>query len=367
MKSTKGFSVFARRGRRVYYLTYLDAEAGRWRQVATHFRLDDPLGFKKACRQGEQLAERWRRAGSALVNEAFAFWVKPYLARRYRKGTKTHTRYIAAWDNLGAFMQARRIVRPAQWSYTHNGDYLDWRTAQVRNNGEHYTRNTAIFELKLLSLLMQEAGRRGLVMNNPCERMGIPRDPPKEKRELTDADLAKLRAFVEAKEAHLPLPARWQTISLEIAMHQGCRLMECGVPMTDVNEAAGTITFRGKGRAGSARIFTTQLHPGLVPLMQRLRAAGATHTCHMPKMAGKVWFFDFRAAGVHGASFHCLRVSVITRLARAGVPEQQTRRFVNHASKAVHSVYQKLRAEDLSACTQALRFDPPTADTAGAP
>jgi hypothetical protein len=104
------------------------------------------------------------------------------------------------------------------------------------------------------------------------------------------------------------------------------------------------------------RVFTTALHPNLKPLMKELRDADATHTCHLPKMAGKDWFFLFRKAGVMGASFHCTRVTVITRMAREGVPIQQTMRYVNHSSRAVHAIYQKLRPEDLAACTAALRF-----------
>jgi site-specific recombinase XerD len=363
MKALRGYSVFQRAGRGVWYVTYLSTETGRWKQEATLFRTDDPMGHKKACRLGEQLAHRYFRTAQGSHHEAFAGWVCPYLLRRYRDGTKTHTRYICAWDNLRDFMTERQILRPSQWDYRHNGEYLDWRTTQVRNNGKRYTRNTAIFELKLLGTLMQEAVRRGMILTNPCERLGLPRDPAKEKRELTDADITKLRQFVATKEAGKPITEQWQTVCLEIAIHQGCRLTETSVPMSDVDEIRGTITFRGKGRNGVARVFTTQMHPELRTLMSRLRAAEATRTCILPKMAGKVWFFDFREAGVMEASFHCTRVTVITRMARAGVPEQQARRFVNHSSKAVHAVYQKLRAEDLTLCTQALSFAP----TAGKP
>lgn len=367
MSKARGFSVFTRKGRSVYYVTYLDAESGAWVQKASNFRVDDPQGHKKATRWGEQMAARFFRSASAGSGEAFGNWVRAYLLRRYRLGSLTHTRYVCAWDNLASFMTERKIHRPAQWSYVHNQEYLDWRTAQTRNNGKKYTRNTAIFELKLLSTLMQEAVRRGYLTHNPIEKLGIPRDPPKEKRELSDDEIQKLRAFVTEKEKGRPLTEQWQTVCLEVALHQGCRLSETSLPMSDVNEEAGTITFRGKGRDGRQRVFTTQLHPGLAPLMRELRAAGATRTCHLPKMAGKIWFFDFAKAGVAGASFHCTRVTVITRMARAMVPEQMARRFVNHASKAVHSIYQKLKPEDLSVCVAALRPGGPGAQSPGGP
>jgi hypothetical protein len=54
--------------------------------------------------------------------------------------------------------------------------------------------------------------------------------------------------------------------------------------------------------------------------------------------------------------FHCTRVTVITRLCRANVSESQAMRFVGHASETIHRVYQRLRAEDVSACVSALRI-----------
>lgn len=351
----KGFSVFRRAGRPVWYITFLSADSGSWKQAATDFRLDDPTGEKRATRLAEHLTQQFYRSANASHKETWAAWVRPYLARRYRPGL-TLTRYLCAWENLAVYLQQRKIVRPGQWQYDDAQRYVDWRTAQVRHNGKKFTRNTAIFELKLLGTLMGEALRRGYVMHNPLDKIGLPRDPPKEKRELTDADLAKLRAWAAAKEKGRPLTERWRTVSLEIAMHQGCRLMETSVAMSEVDEVRGNITFAGKGRDGRPRIFTTSLHPALGPLMRQLRAEGATRTCHLPKMAGKEWFFGFREAGVEGASFHCTRVTVITRMARAGVPVQQAMRFVNHSSRAVHAIYQRLKPEDLSACTAVLNY-----------
>lgn len=353
----RGYSVFPRAGRPVWYITHLCAETGTWKQVATPFRIDDPLGHKRAAKLAEQRTAQFYRSANTTHRESWAAWVRPFLKSRYRG--LTLTRYDAAWDNLNSFLTKRRVANPSQLNYNHVQDFIDWRTAQVRNNGKKITRNNAIYELKLMGVIMREAKRKGYATDNPCEKMGLMRDPQKEKRELTDAELSTLRAFATAKEQALPLADRWMSTSLEIAMHQGCRLMECGVPLSDVSEERMTITFRGKGRNNQPRIFTTALHPNLLPLLKDLRSQNATHTCHMPKMAGKIWFFAFRDAGVKDASFHCTRVTVITRMARAGVPEQQARRYVNHSSKAVHSIYQKLKAEDLGSCTAALKFPAP--------
>lgn len=360
MGAVRGYSVFMRKGRPVWYITYLSADTGGWKQQATEFRLDDRLGEKKATRLAEQRTEQFYRSVNTGHREAWVAWVRPFLKARYRG--LTLQRYELAWDNLATFLQQRKIIGPATLNYNHLLAYLEWRTAQKRNNGKHITRNSAIFELKLMGVVMREAMRRGFTLVNPCDRMGIAKDPAKEKRELTDDDLAKLRAYVAREEGALPIAQRWMTVSLEIAIHQGCRLRETSLPMSDVDLQRNTITFRGKGRNNEPRIFTTALHPGLLPLMTELRAAGATMTCTLPKMAAKDWFFAFRKAGVLNASFHCTRVTVITRLARGDVPENKARRFVNHSSKAVHGIYQKLGAEDLGQVTAALKFPAPATE-----
>lgn len=352
----KGYSVFQRKGRAAWYITVPVAGRG-WTQMATPFRVEDPAGERKAGKLARELSEKYHRLKDHDAKaESWSRWVPRLLRARYRGATLE--RYFDAWDNLQLFMDRHHVTGPGQWRREHNDQYVAWRTSQKRNNRKPYTRNTAIYELKLLGIVMREALLRGLISANPCERMGLMRDAPKEKRALTDADIAKLRTWAAAKESHLPITERWRTVSLEVALHQGCRLRETAVPMCDIDEALGTIKFTGKGRNNLPRVFTTRLHPGLLPLIAELRAAGAAHTCTLPKMAAKEWFFGFREAGVEGASFHCTRVTLITRLARGRVPEQMARRYVNHASKAVHSVYQKLGIEDLAACIDALPLPP---------
>jgi integrase len=61
----------------------------------------------------------------------------------------------------------------------------------------------------------------------------------------------------------------------------------------------------------------------------------------------KDWVKFFSGLGLP-YSFHCLRVTVVTRLARAGISESQAMRYVGHSSTLVHALYRKLRPEDLS-------------------
>ncbi|HRZ37773.1 MAG TPA: hypothetical protein P5534_15600, partial [Candidatus Paceibacterota bacterium] len=54
--------------------------------------------------------------------------------------------------------------------------------------------------------------------------------------------------------------------------------------------------------------------------------------------------------------FHCLRVTYVNRLRRAGVPREVAMRLVNHASELVHRVYQRERVEDVVKWRDAVRF-----------
>ena len=77
-------------------------------------------------------------------------------------------------------------------------------------------------------------------------------------------------------------------------------------------------------------------------------------TYDMPAQRARNWHRFFRKIGLPHISFHCTRVTVITRLARAGVPEQQAMRFIGHATLEVHRIYQKLKTGDLSDCVSVL-------------
>jgi integrase len=363
----RGFSVFQRTGRPVWYLKYVSTSTGQWVSEASPFRTDDPAGEKKALRSAEQKAKEFEQTGLARRNERWEVWVRPYLDQRYRNSALTLKRYLGAWDWWQLFLKQNKIPAPGHLTYNFVMAFVSWRQAQKRHCGKNVSLNTALCDVKVMSLLMREAVRRGFAMGNPCERLGIQRDPPKEKLALTTEEIAAIRSAVQQREAALRPRDRWMTASFEIALHQGCRLRETSVPMDLVNEIVGTITFHGKGRNGQKKIITTALHPALLPLMTQLRADGATHTCQLPRMAAKDWWLLRGELNLRHTCFHSTRVTVVTQLARSNVSEQQAMAYVGHSSRLVHRVYQKLRAGDLSGCTAALSFGEPGISGAAEP
>lgn len=104
-----------------------------------------------------------------------------------------------------------------------------------------------------------------------------------------------------------------------------------------------------------SRIHSLMIPPVLFPLFRRLKAEGAKKACELPKSGpSKFWWSFFRKIGLPHLCFHCCRVTVVTRLARAGIPERLTMRFVSHASSTVHATYTKLKPDDLQSCVEAL-------------
>lgn len=353
----QGYCVFPRPGRSVWYIKFPDATAADgWRSKASPFRIDDPQGKRRALALAEKLSNEFKVSGTHRRAEMWATWVRTFLTDKYQASPRTLQSYEGAWACLQEFLQEKRVHLPAMLNYNHVVAYVVWRTNQKRHSGARISRNTALQDLRVLSLIMREAVRRNFAQGNPCERTGLRRDPAKEKRAFLKTEIEQVRGELRKREGELRITERWMTVCWEIALQQGCRLTETQVPMSLVDEQARTITFAGKGRGGMKRVFTTTLHPQLVPLIAELRNAGASVTCRLPRMAAKEWHFFFKKLEMRGVSFHCTRVTVITQLARAGVPEQQAMRFVNHASREVHRIYQKLQTDDLSACTSALNF-----------
>lgn len=286
-------------------------------------------------------------------------WVEPWLRLKYRKQHKTRANSLNWWSWLFAFLEERGIAGPRALDRTGAMDYIEWRMGQVKRSGKKPGYNSALQELKMLGRVMREAIHRGLATSNPCERLGLEKEKAPEKPEMTDAEIAQIRSKLAGIEGHLPLTERWMSVSFEIALHQGCREQETQIPIDRIDWAAGTIRFHAK----RAEVYTVPIHPGLRPLLEQLRGAGARTTCTLPPMASRHWtrFFKGRAERSEPAflghlCFHCSRVTVVTRLARAGVPLQQAMAYVHHANELIHRVYQRLRPADVTGCHAALAF-----------
>jgi integrase len=285
--------------------------------------------------------------------------VESFLARQYSgpNRVKTLVRFRNAWKQWRVFLAEEGVNIPRGLTYNHVEKFITWRTAQVKRvSRKQVSRNTASTDTKIFSIIMSEAVKKGFATKNPCKDVKHFRDTPAEKPEITDEEIVIIREGLRTKP-------EWMAVSFEIALHQGCRLSETSMPMSKVNLEAGTIEFKAKGRGGKPHVFTTQLHPGLRLLMERLKAEKRPVTCVLPVMAAWKWHGFLKEIGLSHLCFHCTRVSCITRMVRAGVPPAQSMAYVSHATELIHQLYTRLNAKDVSRAVAALDFSPPQKDT----
>ncbi len=339
----KHTSLYSRARSPFWWLAHIDPKSGKRVCRSTEVRIDDPRGRVKALEMARDASEETKALRPVLATSAWEDWAEDYLRFRYSDSPLTLSRAFNGWKVLVEWLTEKKIHGPAAISYQHAQEWVIWRTKQKRHSGALIKKNTALTDLRFLTILMREAMRRGWVKTNPLDRPGLGRDRVKKKPEITPDQDRKILTALEKKP-------QWMRDSYAVAMAQGCRLTETATPLADIDEVSQVITFDAKGD----NEFGTRLHDCLIPLVKRRRAEGAKLLVDLPKLASKDWCFFLDEIGLPDHSFHCTRVTAITRLARAGVPIQQAMAFVGHANETIHAIYQRLSPPDLVAATAAL-------------
>lgn len=332
-------SYFDKKGSGFYYLKV--KRNGEWVPEPTTIRKDSP-GALRAIKK--LVAEETAKELNGPAKTSGWKWVDGWIRTTYRK--KTLQRYSAAWTALEVYLAEFRIFGPESISYKLCKDYPTWRTGVDPDIMKPCNWNTALTELKVLSAIMQEAVRQEIIKANPCYRLGLKRRDVKKKPEIT----AEQQQVVEDALALLPIEKEWMRDSWLVGMCQGVRLMETAIPVVNieltprVNLPSGSFWLTGKG----GKIHTAPLHPEVRALAERKIATGETRLVTFPPSPAKEWWKFFRKIGLKGISFHCTRVTVPTRLARAGYSKHLTMAYVGHASETVHDVYVRLGPADVA-------------------
>lgn len=357
----QGISVYTRAGRPTFYVAYDCPERARRVCESTGILITDPRGKLAAYAYARERSQSGAIHSQTRDLSEWRNWVDAWLRMRFANQQATLRSYLGAWKHLSAYLYEKKIPTPRALHYQQVIDFVLWREAQVKKKSKRkVSRNTALHNVKVLSRIMREAVRRGYAPANPCFRIceDVPRAPVAEKPELNNEDVAKLRAEL-AK--HWNDDFEWMPIAFEIALLQNCRLRATQIPMDRIDLEAGTIRFHEKG----GKVFTVPIHPELRPLLERLKAEGRAVTCTLPKLASRTFSAVCRRLGLPH-TFHCTRVTGITRMARAGIPEQQAMAYVSHGGWAIHRIYQRLKPADVTGCHAALAFGAP-APTSGSP
>jgi len=318
-----------------WYIQYTDAE-GRKHDKSTGLRVDDPNDTIKAKELRARLEAEAYKTGARASGSWD--WVEAWM-KRHCKTESTLERYRDAWKWLAQWLQVQRIHSPRQLTYKKGISYLDWRVKAKKKNGKSAGRNTAILELKLLSQILDEAVRMEEADANPLASLDVSRDDPKEKPEMSEKEIQKILSALNDEP-------EWMQICFNIALATGCRLKETRLHVNSIKLNENKITF-GSPKGGKKRAFSIPIPKRLLPMLTELKKKHSGWIFDFPFQPSRRWQQFFIKVKLSHLTFHCTRVTFVSRLHRAGVQREVVMRLVNHANELIHKVYEREKVDDL--------------------
>jgi site-specific recombinase XerD len=348
-------SLYKRHGSPHWWLKWRNPLTRKIERFSTDLNNSDAAHFRQAVHRRNQYTLKESAAQLADRQHPFLQWVIPFLNVTHANSPRTLQRYLTTWKTLQTYLESVNVSSPSQVRRDTCLAYVTWRKGVPHLNGKKpVSMNTIILELKVFSKILFEAVAREWIAFNPCMKLKLKRDPHAVKGELTDAQVriiqkairAKLRA---ARTTEQKAVAEFFHNSFEIARLQGIRLSETLISMADVDLKSGTAIVNAKGNAGA--LIT--LNPALYPFFQKLKRDGRKFTYQKPDNPALLWwkFFHQLRAGdpsFRNISFHSARVTVVSRLERAGAPENVVMRIVLHSSTTVHRVYRRVKPSEIN-------------------
>lgn len=328
-----------------WYVRYRDESTGLWKDRSTGIRLTDDDSKRKAKAAAFKLTCAESSDGRSRVAERWESWVFEYFDIRYGADVEknlTRIRARAAWDAIGVYLAERGVRTARQLTYSVAAGYFEWRKAQTWG-GRKICHNTAVTEIRFLSVAMREAVRRGFADANCVRDVETRRERGKQKDAFTTEQLRRIE--MELRRDEVP---EWMREHYLVLSRQGCRSSEAFVPMEKVDEKHMTLRLLLKG----GQEYTAPLHPDLLPLVVKARSEKRSHLIVPVRYAPKQWHTFFHRIGM-AASVHWLRVTVITRMLLQGYTTAQVCAWIGH-SEEVQRVYRKIKPSELAPPTWAV-------------
>lgn len=336
-------SVYTRPGSSFFWISYRDPLTRKIRRESTKFSVDAIDGRRHALAQAAFRTQGELESPRAADHELWQAWVPGFLEERYAASPLTLLRAKDAWVALYAYLRAQHVAAPRQLVYKLAAGYLGWRKDAKKSGLRSVHHNTAVLEAKFLSVVMRQAVRLGFAIGNPCREVELRRTPAKQKPEISPQD----ERLIEYALARKDVP-QWMRDHWLVLMRLGCRSTEAFTPLHYIDDRFATIRLRIKG-GGS---HTAPLHKDLKPLVARARAARRGTLVEVQRYAPKQWHTFFKRLGLP-YSIHCTRVTVITRLLRAGYTPAEVCAYIGH-SEEINVLYRRLRPADVRHLGEAL-------------
>jgi hypothetical protein len=320
------------------WLKWSDIHTGKIRYENTKIQPTDQDAARKVQRRKHAIAGTLIDAQEAAGGEAWHLWVPQWLNTRYRNRKASHTKYMGQWKFLSLFLAEQGIPSSRMFTRAHVFAYLEWRQAQVKEKSKRSPKlNTALADIRTMGMILREAKRRQFCQEDVTAKLGVERDDPEEKPELSDDQITLIRQGLKTRP-------EWMRNAFEIALQSGLRHQDTQVRRKNVNFASGEISIPSP-KGGRKRAFIHAASDSLLDFLKKLFSDGRQVTWTLPKevFPGLQWRDFFDGIGLeHPICFHCTRVTYISRGERAGVPESVMCKQVNHADTLIHRIYARV-------------------------
>jgi hypothetical protein len=340
-------SSFERKDSPFIYIQFGESYSDR-RYFRTRIRKNDPERRRKVARELErielQIAPGPQRAATGSRDGDGWRWVKPFIETRYAGRARTRQVYLAQWRSVRIFLVENEVASPFALSREVVFEYPTWRCEQVKEKSKRSPRlNTAIGELKLLALVLDEAKRRGLAAENVARGLEIGREESEPRPEITDEMFAVIWRELKRQP-------EWMRKSFWIALNTGLRFATTKLHRSQIRPASDDILIE-RPKGGRKREFAIPIYPSIRAEIEKFLGGRSAYIWEAPSgtLTGLAWtkFLKSSAAYVPGLCFHSTRVTFITRGMRAGIPEPVMMKMCNHARTEISRIYQRWTSDDV--------------------
>jgi integrase len=311
------------------------------------------------------LSETLKRAtGRTLEDPTVASWLEQWIETKAGAiGERTKLKYVQVKD---AFLRSLGRRREAKLESIGLKDFLDFRNHLLAEGRSPQTADQLV--RKVLASPFTLAVKLGMLSMNPL--VGLPplRSTRIEKGVFTGEEISKLIAAASLD---------WRGTIL-VGFFTGARLKDvCNLRWSNVDLEKRLITFRA-GKTG--QLITVAIHPELEEHLLGLKSSDDPKSFLFPSLAGKsgggksglsmAFKRIMERAGVDAGvgrvrsgvkgrsfslrSFHSLRHSFTSALAKAGVSQELRQKLTGHASAEMNSLYTHHEIETIRQAVSAI-------------
>ena len=289
----------------------------------------------------------------ATVEKFFIGWLKGKSVTG--KSVGTTARYASVLKNFRRFLGDKR-VRSSIAGITAS-DIEAFRDDELARGKSASSADLAV---KILSAVLNDAKRKGLILANPATAVELIAGPSNERKPFSDEEIAAL-----LRVADVP----WRGMIL-LAAHAGLRIGDAAkLRWSSVDLSAETLKFTAQKttRRKHGKPQTIAMHPEVTGFFEALPSDDDPEGPLFPSLASKVagghqglsnaFSKIMDAAGIRGVttvkkegqgrrfselSFHSLRHAFISRLANADIGPDVRKEFAGHSSDEIHRRYTHL-------------------------